>query len=408
MTEPSKRRRAGYAGRARPGAFSPWKARQAYGGAESTALVRGYPARTYAEDESRALRGVDDLGFPVVAAHPLVDERQSAVLRFLGRCYIADAAILHRLLYYPRFDLRTVYSDIQRLERQRLVWDAVVPSLGTKKINNGSTGRPRKVIGLSRAGKQLLRELDVEPDRVTLDQLIARDTRGRVPKPSSLSHDLQVTSWCASVIEGLRLVPWTTSIYFLSEFRSASTQRADALIVARFNFSRHREQLGAIPWFDGSPLGDEEVEVRWALELDNSTESLSILIDKFATYRDLHRQGVYHHLVNGPVILVLVVQDERRAERLAAAFADVWPEGWGLVSTPSREGVYARSFGALWGRYYSMTTEAEVPLLSILERDAVSGRRQYVPLLTHDLWLRYVARSQAGRACEALEDLGEL
>lgn len=386
-------------------AFSSWQARHTKGSPETQAEVKLYPPRVYTEEINRDLPGYDDFGLPAYPSRYTEDERMTEILRFLGRTYVCDIETLHRMLYYPRFDIRTTYRDIETLMEHRHVWHAEVRGIRSKMANNGMPGRPRKIFGLSRTGKQLLQSMAIEADATVVEQMVARDPRGKLPKPSSLGHDLQVTWWCASMIEGLRLVPWCTSIYCQTEFRSSKTQRADAMLVARFNFEHPRENLHAIPWFDGSAKRDDEIEVRWALELDNSTESVGVLIDKFVMYRDLHGKGVYHKLFSGEVLLVLLVQDAKRADYLATEFSRAWPEGWGLVSTPDRQGARARSFGALWGRYFSMTNEAEVNLLSVLVRNPVTGGREYQALMTHELWMRYLELRQQRKAPASWYDL---
>lgn len=410
-SKPTKKRVTGrqrHEERRKPGqtsAFSRWKARQSYGDPETQAEVRLYPPRVYTEEINPDLPGRDAFGLPTFAARHADDERMADVLRFLGRMYVADIQTIHRMIYYPRYDIRTTYRDMDELMEQRHVWHSEVKGLRAKPLNNSQPTRPRKIFGLSRTGKQLLQSLALEPDNKVVEQMIARDPRGRLPKPSSLGHDLQVTWWCASMIEGLRLIPWCTNIYCQTEFRSAKSQRIDAVLTARFNFARPRENINTIPWFDGSAKGEDEIEVRWALELDNGTESVGVLIDKFVTYRDLHKEGAYQKMLGGEVMLVLLVQDQRRANYLATEFSRAWPEGWGVVSTPDREGARGRSFGAIWGRYFNMNTQKETELLSVLIRNPVTGKRQYHPLMTHELWLRYLELRREGKAPESWYDM---
>jgi hypothetical protein len=375
--------------KAQASAFSSLRAKQIRGSPEAEAAVRMLPPRTYESERGPApLR--DGLGLPVPAAQTIQEERLIEVLRLLGRVYVADAFTLFRTLYYQRFSIKTTYRDLKLLAEQKLVWHAPPPPglFGTSSVT-GANGR-LKIYGLSRAGHQVLSNLGVESDERALEMLVARDVKGKIPKPSSLAHDLQVTWWCSSMIEGLRLLPWCTGVFCQVEYNAVKNQRADALLIARFNFMSHRPDPSSIPWFSGTPLRPDEVELRWALELDNSTESVNILVDKFITYRELHATGTYHRILNGDVLLMLVVQNARRAAYLAAEFSRVWPEGWGLVSTPGQKGANSTPFGALWGSYRDMNTQAEVPALSHLTRDAHGRVAEYTPLVPYGLWLAYL------------------
>lgn len=362
------------------------------------------PPRVY-ESERSGTPLVDGLGHRVPTANPIQDERMVEVLRLLGRVYVADALTLHRALYYRRYDVKTTYRDLQALATQRLVWRAEAQVTLNRTLNNARVAKPSVVYGLSRAGKQLLKDMGVESDERALELLVARDVRGRAPKPSTLAHDLQVTWWCASMMEGLRLIPWCTGIYIQTEYNAIKTQRADAILGARFDLTRQRPDPASIPWVSGAPLRPNEVELRWALELDNSTESVNVLVNKFITYRDLHATGAYHQVLNGDVLLVLIVQNNRRAAYLAAEFSRVWPGGWGLVSTPARKGANSTAYGALWGTYFDMNTQQVVPLLSELTRNERNEVVAYSPLMTYGSWLRYLELQQAGTAPASFYDM---
>jgi len=385
--------------------LSAWKARQCKTHPDAALAIQMLPPRSYRDDAHHDLPHQDGLGLQVTTAVPFRDERMIDVLRFLGRVYIADVNTIFRMLYYRRYDLSTTYRDLALLREQRLVWSAKVQGIHTKIVNNWRPGPPHDVFGLSRAGKQLLLNMAVESDARALELLVARDVRGKVPKPNSIAHDLQVTWWCASMVEGLRLLPWCTGVYVQTEYNAIKNQRADAMLGARFDFTRHRPDPVAIPWISGTPLRPNEVELRWALELDNSTESVNVLVNKFIAYRDLHASGTYHQLLNGDVLLVLVVQEARRAAYLAAEFSRAWPGGWGLVSTPSRQGANSTPFGALWGTYFDMSTEQRIGLLSYLTRDAQQHMVGYTPLMTYELWLRYLELQRAGNAPVSLYDM---
>ncbi len=395
--------------RRKQGAFSSWQRRYRHGHPDAEQASEMLPPRVYEAEKNPDLPRHDGLGLPVPRGISVKHERLMEVLRFLGRIYVADTETVYRMLYSRRYSVMTTYRDLETLAAQRLVWVTNAPSMVKRGANNNnsSTSSARLVFGLSTAGKKLLSEFHVEPDERSLELLVARDVRAKPPKPDHLDHDLQVTWWCASMVEGLRLLPWCTTVYCQTEFRSAKKQRVDAVVVARFDFDAPRRETQMIPWFDGTPLQPNEVELRWALELDNSTESVNVLIDKFCTYRDLHYSGGYHRIFNGDLMLVLIVQNARRASYLAAEFKRAWPGGWGLVSTPDEFGANSTPYGALWGKYVDMGTGSEVPLIAELTRD--SGRRvtSYTPLMTYPLWLAYLERLKQGRSPASLYELAE-
>jgi hypothetical protein len=337
-------------------------------------------------------------------------ERQIELLRLLGRLKVADAQTLFRSLYDGRFDIRTTYNDLTCMSKQRYIWEAKVSAViwARRQPQEQPPGRNRTVYGLSRAGHRFLTELCVEPDPRSAELLVHRDTRGAAPNQAELEHDLQVSWWCASVVRGLRLIPWCSSIYLQAAHPVSKGQRVDALLIARFDPYRHRANLDAIPWFDGARCGDHEFELRWALELDNGTQSFRTLVDRFVLHRDMHARGAYQRLFGGEVIPVLIAQIPERAAHLAAEYSRAWPEGWGLISTPDASGARSSPFGPLWGTYVDMNNQYKVPLLSMIVRDPLTLQYGYHPLLPYEAWLRYLDLQRQGRPPQSLYDLEEV
>ncbi|MBX0331078.1 replication-relaxation family protein [Oscillochloris sp. ZM17-4] len=371
-------------------AVNAWVSRISRMHPDVAAVVAKLPPRIY-ECERSQNPGYDGLGFPIPNANPVTDERMVELLRVLGRLYVADVGTLHRMLYYRRFGVRTTYNDLQHLAAQGFVWKVPAFLGGAKQLLRNRPVKPIHVYGLSRAGHQLLADMGVETDDRQLELLVKRDVTGVAAKPSSLAHDLQISWWCASMIEGLRLIPWCSGVWCQVEYNTITGQRADAILIARFDFRHPRAEQNQIPWFSGTPLREGEVELRWALELDNSTESVDILVKKFITYRDLHRNGIYRNVLGGDVMLVLVVQNQNRAAYLAAEFQRAWPDGWGVVSTP--ELANTTPFGAVWGTYLSMISEQPVPLLSRITQTLRPGENMidtgFVTELNYLQWRTY-------------------
>lgn len=121
------------------------------------------------------------------------------------------------------------------------------------------------------------------------------------------------------------------------EFLAHETQRMDALIIARFSTKYPREQSCSplpIPWFDGTPRLADELEMPLALEIDRGTEPLTILMNKARTYRDRTADGTYYAQRGGAVLPVFVVPTPHRVRQIGAEWRDMWPDGWGVITTP--------------------------------------------------------------------------
>src|SRR5205085_11387689 len=92
-------------------------------------------------------------------------------------------------------------------------------------------------------------------------------------------------------------------------------------------------------------------------EIDKGSEELRVLLEKIEKYRDLTHLGIYDQTIGGPLLMVFVVQTPRRAGQLARQFKDIWPSGWGVVTTPQSANNITE--GVLWGRYKSMARSEE-------------------------------------------------
>jgi hypothetical protein len=239
--------------------------------------------------------------------------------------------------------------------------------------------------GLSDQGKELLNTLEVEHDPLAFARLVSRDPKGRKPDLRTLSHDLQVSWWCLNVILDAAENRYCHKIYVQTEFYPEKSQRIDALIILRLSPDRPRaaEDVGTIPFFDGTELQPGEIDVRLALEVDKGTEELKVLLEKSAKYRDLHKAGIYTATLGGPVLPVFLVQTARRAAQIAREFQDIWPSGWGVVGTPMS--VNSVRDGVLWGTYKTLTRAEPYELLThlLVERQ---GRVRFFPTLSRAEW----------------------
>jgi hypothetical protein len=391
--------------------FSTWRARHVRGvskeilEAESLLL----PSLVYESERNPLLPGRDYSGKPIGREIAVREERLIELLRYLGRVYVADAETIYHILYRRRYGLKTAYRDLEEAKRRGYIWTDSAKGLHRKEqvVRTGGNLRGVQVYGLSTVGKQFLKHSATEAEEAYIKMLHAHSPKTANPaNQATLGHDLQVSWWCGSMIECLRLIPWCTSIFCHSEVRAHKNQRIDAVIVARFNFKQYRSLLDSIPWYDGTRKHPDEIEVRWALELDNSTESDKVLRRKFMTYRKLHMEGVYHKLFNGNMILVLIAQTADRAATLTSEFQRVWPDGWGLVSTPDRMGADSNPLGVLWGKYLDMNITQPVPLLSRITTSP-AGEFGYQPLMTSEMWRTFLILAKEGRAPRTRDELLE-
>jgi Replication-relaxation len=327
----------------------------------------------------------DTFGIVVPSALPLLDEREVLLLRFLGRLEMMTLTQIHQAIY-PSYSVRGVQHRLQYLLDDDLLWRVQTRAVAANHAAEYTRVRKQGAFayGLSHQGKELLNTLEVEQEPLTFERLVSRDSKGRKPDLRTLSHDLQVSWWCLNVIMAAAQNRACRKIYVQTEFYPEKSQRIDALIILRLNPDNPRpvEDVGPIPFFDGTERRDGEIDIRLALEVDKGTEELKVLLEKAEKYRDLHKAGIYSATLGGPVLPVFLVQTPRRAAQIAREYQDVWPTGWGVAGTPfsvnSRDSV-------LWGKYKSLTTSQPFDLLTNMVVDA-HGRVQFFPTMSREEW----------------------
>ena len=328
----------------------------------------------------------DRRGGVVPSALPSVDAEEVTLLRLLGRLDLMTLTQIGQAVY-PSYTVRGVQKRLQQLLRDDLLWRVQTRLVAANHAAEFAKVRKQAAFayGLSDYGKELLNTLEVERDPLTLTRLVSRDPKGRKPDLRTLSHDLQVSWWCLNVILDAAENRCCRKIYVQTEFYPEKSQRIDALIILRLSPDHPRplEDMGPIPFFDGTGLRPGEVDVRFALEVDKGTEELKVLLEKAARYRDLHRAGVYTATLGGPVLPVFLVQTARRAAQIAREFQDIWPSGWGVVGTPFSAN--SQRDGVLWGKYRTLAGAEPYDLLTTMLVDG-HGRVQPFPALSREEW----------------------
>ncbi len=331
----------------------------------------------------------DRFGLLIPSALPLLDDEEVMLLRVLGRLEMMTVAQIQQLIF-PTLTLRGVQKHLDRLLGDGLIWRA---QSRTVAVNHAAQHEkvPRRgafVYGLSDDAKALLETLDVEHDPLTRARLVSRDPRGRKPDTRTMAHDLQVSWFCTNTLLSAARNRYCRQIYVQTEFYPEKRQRIDALIMLRLSpdHPRPASEVGRIPFFDGTPRQSGQIDIRLALEIDRGSEELKVLLEKIEKYRDLTQLGVYDQTIGGPILVVFVVQTPRRAGQLARQFQDIWPSGWGVVSTP--QSANHLQDGVLWGRYKSLATGAPFDLLSHLVANA-AGQMQCFPTVSREDWKQH-------------------
>ncbi len=179
--------------------------------------------------------------------------------------------------------------------------------------------------GLTPEGRELLELLDVESSDAVYAALQTRDRRAPNVPQAQLKHDLLVSSWCASVIDGARRCRLLDSLICQVEYVSARTaegkeqQRMDAFLALIFNREQKEQAapLWTLPWNAGEPPASRQLVARYAAEIDRGTEPLKTLLAKGLAYRALTESGHYRRTLGGDVLPVILVPPGKRAAQLA-------------------------------------------------------------------------------------------
>lgn len=286
----------------------------------------------------------------------LADERDLAVLRLLGRLeFVASRWI--KDLFFQDMDRATMFRRLGSLAKQGLVWYTQTTHTQMAPVTPGRRAPAPKspyIYGLTPEGKNFLDALDQEPHAPSWQALRTRDRRAPDVPKAQLAHDLLGASWCVSMIDAVRRCPMVDAIFCHVEYVSDPRQRIDALLVIRFNTQQRIQTRPGwdIPWHDGSPDGPQHKTVRLALEVDRGTEPLKTLLGKGLMYRTLTSEKVYDQTLGGPVTPVFLVPPGKRAAQIAREWQDAWPNGAGVISTPSK--ATHPLYGALWGEYLTL------------------------------------------------------
>ncbi len=347
-----------------------------------------------ASPRSRVVTGA--FGLPRVQLMNHVLERDIAFLRLLGRLeYMLTSQI--QIMAYPLLSHRVFYRQLERLRHHGMIWSADIgyrtleKALGQEEGADGLMHRKTVLPPMDRPlvwmltplGKEALMDAEVERDPRAIDCLKPHDPAKNLSR-LTLSHDLQVSLWCSSVLLELRRTAFCRTIFFQVEYVVTETQRIDALMIVRINTRRRRDVDGSYPWFDGERRLAGDREIRLALEVDRGTEHRHVIYLKGNMYCDLSGQGIYTELFGGPVLPVFLAPGPARMRAIAQEWAAAWPNTWGVISTPTAADHLEH--GSLWGNYRLLTdARQEVPLCSEIHVDQ-RGMTTVQPIMSLDQW----------------------
>lgn len=294
----------------------------------------------------------------------LAGDRDIAILRLLGRLEFATTAML-KVLIAPDQSLPALRERLKRLLSEGRIWRqaATIEQVQPREAGGRRQPPPKApyIFGLTSEGRALLELLEVESDAAVYESLLTRDRRAPNLPQAQLTHDLLVSSWCASAIDAARRCPLLDSIVCQVEYTSArapngaAQQRMDAFVALVFNRAPQERTtpLWMLPWNAGDSPHPHQLIVRYALEIDRGSEPLKILLAKGLMYRTLAESGHYRATLGGDVLPVFVAPPGKRAAQIAREWQAAWPGGPGAISNFLKAS--HPQHGALWGEYYTMT-----------------------------------------------------
>ena len=325
--------------------------------------------------------------FDAIASSPDINNRMLLTMRLLGHLEFMLGSQIKQLVYRS-ISRQGMDKEVNKLIRQDFVWSVTAPfaAIAVRKARGhyDVPFRPPNMYGLTNTGLAYLSAVNAVPDKRIFEGLKARDPRGRPPSILNMPHDLQVSWYCSNILESARRSRYVRSVYVLLEYVPHSRQRVDALIVLRMSrtplLDRDTEK---IPLFTGAACGPNEYDIILGLEVDRNTEDLRTLVGKGETYRDLTVNGTYMAALGGLMMPVFLVPSSRRAAQIARGWRAIWPNGWGLISSPVKSDDMV--LGVLWGTYLNMTTTKLMSPLNHITTspDAVA----FEQIVTREQWM---------------------
>lgn len=289
---------------------------------------------------------------PVSEGNENTSDRETAVLRALGRLGSLPMSAIHALLFPDR--KKTVrYRVAQGLVERNLIWRAPTPRI----VRTDGPPRPTSAAyGLTVDGRQHLESLQAEPAG-GYDRLVARDRRAPPPSESALVHAMVVSTWCASILDMARRAPMLVGATCETAVTVTSgelRQTLDALLVLVFDSQQRTFTRPGwhMPWFDGEAITSRHRLVRLGLIVDSGRASTTAVAEQAKLWARLAQAGAHTARAGGTLRPVILTPPGSRGTQVASIWADAWPATPAILS--STRAAQHPQYGALWGTYYTV------------------------------------------------------
>ncbi len=253
----------------------------------------------------------------------------------------------------PDLSREGLAHHLKMLRKSGHIWmEPLTDPLGQKPINRAF------LYALTKTGSDLLRQYVAIPKPASLserDRLITKDGALESTQRVIHSHMLDQAEFITRLIADLRSIDSFVGIDVWPEYTALGHIRIDALIIVRFSRQGALHALPGskrsarwTPWLipaDSYPLDERfHVERLFALEIDRTTEELSVIREKGADYRTAYIAGLWRDLIGTFPIPTFVVKSEARLASIHQAFSRGW---WNSQPPQGRAICYAATFNRL-------------------------------------------------------------
>ncbi|KPL79951.1 replication-relaxation family protein [Herpetosiphon geysericola] len=253
----------------------------------------------------------------------------------------------------PDLSREGLAHHLKMLRKSGHLWmEPLSDPFGQKPINRAF------LYALTQKGSTLLREyvgIPKPPSPRDRDRLITKEGALESTQRAIHSHMLDQAEFITRLISDLRALDRFVGIDVWPEYTALGHIRIDALIIIRYSRQGALHALPAnkrsarwMPWLipdDTYPLDDRFHEERlFALEIDRTTEELSVIREKGADYRTAYATGLWRDLLGTFPIPTFVVKSETRLANIHQAFNRGW---WNSQPPQGRACCYAATFKRL-------------------------------------------------------------
>jgi hypothetical protein len=256
-----------------------------------------------------------------IAIKAVEAELEHEVLRMLWTFHFASTAQLTRLIWsgYTESNRKRLRRTLERLLTVHLIWREPLRLLAGFRGHSFGKVSGGWFYGLTEQGRQVV--LEHLPHLAGI-HCLTRDAYLSLGDRRTLRHAFHYTEYCTGLIEELRRHPLTAGLFFDTECtRLGSHLRMDGLFRMRLwrkppPHAIHRDDAPPwyVPWLSSlrEPLVSGLFDATFAIEIDEGSEELRVLVRKAENYRRTYAGGMVarsgesesgHLLVDWPSIL---------------------------------------------------------------------------------------------------------